>query len=403
MAYVPKEFGININGRHTYNDFGLVIEEYLPGCRKLVEEYQEIVNRDGILDLSSVYGQPRFENYYYVFDMFILGDADDRYSIVQEFITITNGNTGVFVVDDESVLHGRSFAEITEHTVLATYIQLRILCEPQEETRPVIPGSGQYEYNKHEFGVTFDNVHTYHDLGLEVIDYQKGTPEPYTGYVEIPNRDGWLDLTKAVSNKARYRDKIYTFDIMYKEIGDTNLFGTGESNIEKFVSYVNGYRCSIAPDDENGYTSNGRVTCEYVEHKPDYTIVRVTCNCEPYSIVTKRETFDVTDGITVTITTGILSQVPIFICDVTTTIIFDGVTYTLPPGASTIPSINFVEGDNVVYMFADEGAVITTTYGYLENFTWGQIQDLRTIGQWEDLVIETNRNNVTIVYTDKAL
>lgn len=403
MAHVGQDFGININGRHTYDDYGLIVEEYLPGCRKLVEEYEEIKNRDGVLDLCSVYGAPRFEDYYYTFSLLLLGEADERHSIVQDFITVVNGNSGVFVVDDGSVLNGRSFADIAEHTILATRIELRILCAPSEETRQPIPGSGQFKFDKHMFGVTFDNVHTYYDLGLEVIEYEKGAPEPYTGYVEVPDRDGWVDLTNSVSDKARYRDKSYTFDIMYKEKGNENLFGTGESEIEKLVSYINGYRCSISPDDENGYTAVGRVTCEYIEHKPDYTIVRVNCTCEPYSVVTKRQTFDVTDGITAIIHTSVYSQIPIFICDVTTTIIFDGITYTIPPGASTIPGIVFTAGDNSIYMFADEGAVITTTYGYLENFTWGQIQDLRTIGEWEDLVTETNRNNVTIVYTDKAL
>ena len=58
-----------------------------------------------------------------------------------------------------------------------------------------------------EFGVLFDEKHSYKDFGLILNEKCIGTPKPQTNYVEVPLRDGPIDLTESLVKDVKYRER----------------------------------------------------------------------------------------------------------------------------------------------------------------------------------------------------
>ena len=63
-------------------------------------------------------------------------------------------------------------------------------------------------------GVYFGNVHSYEDLHLILAPFTPAPAEPQTNFLQIPGRDGLLDLTEANGEvKFNAREFVFTFTI----------------------------------------------------------------------------------------------------------------------------------------------------------------------------------------------
>ena len=86
-------------------------------------------------------------------------------------------------------------------------------------------------------GVTFGSKNTITDWDLLMISKNIGEAEAITNYVEIPGRDGTLDLTEALG-EVKYKNRALTFDF---DLFNPTSFWTIQREI---INYINGTKFS---------------------------------------------------------------------------------------------------------------------------------------------------------------
>lgn len=140
---------------------------------------------------------------------------------------------------------------------------------------------------ENELGVTFDNKHTYRDYGFfPTSPFVVSPPSAKTNYVEIPNSDGSLDLTEALSDYLAYNDREY--EQQFKYIGDRKRWPQLYSD---FLNDVQGRLINIVSDEDLEYFWFGRVHADSVEHNGDHVYITLKGQFEPY----KYEKYSSTD------------------------------------------------------------------------------------------------------------
>ena len=98
--------------------------------------------------------------------------------------------------------------------------------------------------------IRFDTKWAHLDFGLIVAPYAIPQPEPQTTYVEIPGRDGALDLTEALGT-VRFHDRTIPLT-MY-------ALAPFDSTVSAFASYVQGRSRKLIFDRDPHYYYDGRV------------------------------------------------------------------------------------------------------------------------------------------------
>jgi len=180
------------------------------------------------------------------------------------------------------------------------------------------------------------------DHGLIVAPYVIPMPEPQTNFVEIPGRDGALDLSEALGSVG-YADRVIELTLYALAPFDTM--------ISAFAAEVHGRRMNVIFDRDPTFYYDARITIEDVERHWGYCELSLECRAKPY----KLEQFETAITVlpagtaTVTLTNTRMPVVPTITVSAEMTLAFtiDGKDYsvTLPAGTHTVPSLVLMEGD----------------------------------------------------------
>lgn len=201
-------------------------------------------------------------------------------------------------------------------------------------------------------GILINNkIHTGLDLDLVMEAKDLGSPNVQKNTVEIPGRNGSLDMSEAITGEPSYNNRTQT----YKFIGN----GSREvvlSLIDIMMSY-HGQYISIVVDDYEDWYYEGRVEVAYVD-KYNYVEFELAVDAQPfryarepinvsYTTITSQEITLNNRGVTV---------IPKIVTDAETTIIFGEVTYNLSAGTYEPEDLALRRGDNV-YTITTEGTI----------------------------------------------
>ena len=195
------------------------------------------------------------------------------------------------------------------------------------------------------------------DYGLIVAPYAIPMPEPQTNFVEIPGRDGALDLSEAFGT-VRYTDRIIPLTLYARAPFDATL--------SAFAADVHGRRMSVIFDRDPTYYYDARVTVEDVERHAGYCELSLKCRAKPYKLEHFETTITVlpSGNTTVTLANTRMPVVPMITTSAEMTLTFTvaGVVYTinLSSGSHVIPSLVLIEGDTEVEITGT--GLITFTY-----------------------------------------
>jgi phage-related protein len=193
--------------------------------------------------------------------------------------------------------------------------------------------------------IRFGTKWAHADYGLIVAPYAIPMPEPQTSFVEIPGRDGALDLSEAFGT-VRYTDRIIPLTLYTRAPFDTL--------ISTFAADAHGRRMNVIFDRDPTYYYDARVTLEDVERHAGYCELSLECRARPY----KMEHFDTTITVlttgsaTITLTNTRMPVVPVITVSAGMTLTFTllGKDYTvnLSAGMHTIPYLVLMEGDTEI-------------------------------------------------------
>ena len=193
--------------------------------------------------------------------------------------------------------------------------------------------------------IRFGTKWAHADYGLIVAPYAIPMPEPQTNFVEIPGRDGALDLSEAFGS-VRYADRVIELTLYARAPFDTL--------ISAFAANVHGRRMNVIFDRDPTFYYDARITIEDVERHWGYCELSLECRAKPY----KLEQFETAITVlpagtaTVTLTNSRMPVVPSINVSAEMALAFtiDGKDYTvtLPTGTHTVPSLVLMEGDTKI-------------------------------------------------------
>ena len=228
---------------------------------------------------------------------------------------------------------------------------------------------------------TNKSYHSYDDWGLYITNTNCiGAPEQQTRYIEIPGRNGLLDLSETISGRQIYKSRPIKINLAGRR-SKVNW----DSVISTFRNEINGKICRITFDNDESYYWRGRVDIKDFDSVLNLGKFVVDIpNAEPYkySLITSAEPwlwdpFNFETGIityigavtisgtrTITIPAGYMPTSPeIVVSDLSGTLRLDygGQTYTLTTGTNKIPSI-LVGGDADVDLTFSGNAKVQIVY-----------------------------------------
>ena len=183
------------------------------------------------------------------------------------------------------------------------------------------------------------------DYGLIVAPYAIPMPEPQTNFVEIPGRDGALDLSEAFGT-VRYTDRVIPLTLYVRAPFD--------AQISVFAADVHGRRMNVIFDRDPTFYYDARVTVEDVERHAGYCELSLECRVKPYKLEHFETTITVlpTGIASVTLTNTRMPVVPVVTVSAEMTLAFtlSGKDYTinLATGTHIVPSLVLMEGDTLI-------------------------------------------------------
>jgi phage-related protein len=193
--------------------------------------------------------------------------------------------------------------------------------------------------------IRFGTKWAHADYGLIVAPYAIPMPEPQTNFVEIPGRDGALDLSEAFG-AVRYADRIIPLTLYARATFDTL--------ISVFAADVHGRRMNMILDRDPAYYYDARITLEDVERHAGYCELSLECRAKPYKLEHFETTITVlpTGSASVTLTNTRMPVVPSITVSAEMTLTYTlnekEYTVTLAAGTHIIPSLVLIEGDTEI-------------------------------------------------------
>lgn len=128
-------------------------------------------------------------------------------------------------------------------------------------------------------GVKIGGFHCINDLRMYLTEAQIEAPEAQTTYIEIPGRNGLLDLSTALTGEVIYNDRTITMNF------ETTVEFNGKT-WSAFLSDLNtlfhGKETQIIFDDDPEYYYWGRCTVSNFALEGSKYSVTITAICEPY-------------------------------------------------------------------------------------------------------------------------
>ncbi len=183
------------------------------------------------------------------------------------------------------------------------------------------------------------------DYGLIVAPYAIPMPELQTNFVEIPGRDGALDLSEAFGT-ACYADRIIPLTLYTRAPFDTL--------ISAFAADIHGRRMNVIFDRDPTFYYDARITIEDVERHWGYCELSLECRAKPYKLEQFETAITVlpSGSATVTLTNMRMPVVPTITVSAEMTLAFTinekNYSVTLSAGTHTVPSLVLTEGETKI-------------------------------------------------------
>lgn len=130
------------------------------------------------------------------------------------------------------------------------------------------------------YGVLFGDKHTYKDWRL--IPKSRpvvSPPEVKTLYVDIPGADGAMDLTQALTDDVKYRNRKISFEFFVLEA--RKRWSTIYSEI---MGYLHGQSMQIILDEDPDYYYTGRIQVNAWKSDKKTSTITIEADVEPYKL-----------------------------------------------------------------------------------------------------------------------
>ena len=186
-----------------------------------------------------------------------------------------------------------------------------------------------------------DEIHTGKDLDLVQEVKEIGKPEIQSHIVEVPGRNGLLNLTKGLTGKVMYFNRELSF----------RYFGTGTRKrlleIDALLSYYHGETVRIVDDDYPEHFYEGELSVESELHG-NYITISLTVDAQPFRFKMARTVYsrDINGTVTIYLDNESIAAVPTITVTAETKIVFNGVSANISAGTYVAEAFELHKGVN---------------------------------------------------------
>ncbi len=209
-------------------------------------------------------------------------------------------------------------------------------------------------------GTDFGGVHSYHDLHLVQATVEVEPAEPRLNFIDVPGADGAKDFSESPAGRVVFNTRQITW-VFKLYPGDH-----WATKYRQVSNALNGRACHITLDDDPDYYYVGRLAVD--KHTADGILhtITVVATCQPYKL--KHTSAKMTAGLTTAYSTLRLLNdrmpvVPTIVTTASTTLLWNGNTFSVAAGTHRLLDIMLVEGVNVLQAKTVSGTgTITVSY-----------------------------------------
>lgn len=194
------------------------------------------------------------------------------------------------------------------------------------------------------YGVTFGDKHSYDDYDLILTEYDTGIPAPKRNLIDVPGRNGILDLTEILTPSLTYENRQLQFVFVGKK--DPEDF---EVAAQEIWNDLHGKDLQVIIDTDpdhyyEGFVEIGAIT--FSERQK--MMVTVTVDAYPYKLAVEETELTLTGSGTVNCTNDSMPVIPEFENTAEAQIIFNDIHATLAPGTHKVMNIVLEKGSNQI-------------------------------------------------------
>lgn len=191
--------------------------------------------------------------------------------------------------------------------------------------------------------IIFNNsrIHTGDDLDLVQEKKNIGKPSIQSYTVQVPGRNGLLNLTKSLTGKVVYNNRSLSFQ----------YFGTGDRErllyLDDFMSQFHGETIRIIDDDYPDHYYEGEASVETVFNY-NYVTITLTIDAQPFRLKTKTtvKSNTVSGETVIRLINESIPAIPAITVNVAMTVTLNGVSKSLTAGTHTVNEFELQRGAN---------------------------------------------------------
>lgn len=224
------------------------------------------------------------------------------------------------------------------------------------------------------------DFHTKRDMGITMMNKVINLPEAKLNTIDVPGRDGILDLTAAIGH-TKYKNRTLVFNFVFADVTSVEH----GRMLQKLASCVHGKQMNIIEDDDPAHYYMGRCAVSLTSSEPHVTKFSITCSCDPYrydlydnglwewdsfdfenDVATDYEDIEFNGSTDVLVVAGDKTVFPEFICSDAMSVEYNGAEYQLQAG-SNILKLTLNSGVNTLTFRKNGTGVVNIRYkgGYL--------------------------------------
>lgn len=209
-------------------------------------------------------------------------------------------------------------------------------------------------------GVTIGDKHNYRDWGIILSSKTISPPEVQTNKVDVPMRDGAIDLTESLTDDVKFKDRHITLNFTVLDRS------TWTAKVSEIQNYLHGKRLKIVFDDDLAFYYVGRISVNKWETNKNIGSLVIDGDVEPfkYDMISSAvdwewDIFDFENGIinemgelivngetTISLICRRKRMFPIFTASAPMTVKYDDETFNLAAGKQKLYGVFLCEGVN---------------------------------------------------------
>lgn len=207
--------------------------------------------------------------------------------------------------------------------------------------------------------IYFNDIGTYDDWGLRLVNLNISAANPKFHYIDIPAGDGAIDLTEALTGEPKYEDR--TLEAILRVNIDEYV-----EKLEIINSNLQGKKIAIKTFEKPGYYLIGRCTVEFQRLNHIRGNIIINARCEPWyfkdNITTKNVTLPTNGTSNITLKNSRKRVIPTITTNAQVTIKMGNVTRVIVAGTHRLTNIILIEGDNLLTITGTQGTTVKFEY-----------------------------------------